>query len=343
MKPAGATCYRKKRRQLFANPATSRMRDPKAIIRDSLVYAQEQRGRSWWKLSSTLAIVLLLAAIVVVAPTWLLRLPASIVLGLVLVRLFIIYHDYQHGTILKGSPTAAALMHCYGLLVLNPPSIWKRSHDHHHRNVGKLYGSSIGSYPLMTKAAWDKASRMERLRYTVQRHPVTIALGYVTIFLYGMCLRSFLVDYRKHYDSGLAIAAHAALITLLAIFAPMLMLFLVIVPMTVAGGMGAYLFYAQHNFPKAQVMVGQDWTYLGAALRSSSYIRMGPIMRWFTGNIGYHHVHHVNAKIPFYRLPEAMAGISELQTPGATSLSPREVWKCLRLRLWDTQLGCMTR
>jgi omega-6 fatty acid desaturase (delta-12 desaturase) len=66
-------------------------------------------------------------------------------------------------------------------------------------------------------------------------------------------------------------------------------------------------------------------------------------MSWFTGNIGYHHVHHVNARIPFYRLPEAMAGITEFQTPGATSLSPRQIWQCLRLHLWDSQRGCMTR
>lgn len=319
------------------------MRDSKEIIRHSLTYAHEQRGRSWWHLISTLAVVFALAAVVVLVPIWWLRLSASVVLGLVLVRLFIIYHDYQHGTILKGSRAAGALMYCYGLLVLNPPSIWSRSHEHHHRNVGKLYGSSIGSYPIMTKASWAKASRMERLRYTLQRHPITIALGYLTIFLYGMCVRSFLVDRRQHFDSALAIGVHGALIALLAVFAPALMLFLVLIPMVVACAIGAYLFYAQHNYPQAEIMSGKDWTYLGAALRSSSYIRMGPVMRWLTGNIGYHHVHHVNARIPFYRLPEAMAGIVEFQAPGVTSLSPRQMWQCLRLRLWDDELGCMTR
>lgn len=319
------------------------MRDSKEIIRNSLTYAHEQRARSWWHLLSTLAVVFALAAAVWLVPSWLVRLPASILLGLVLVRLFIIYHDYQHGTILKGSRTAGTLMYCYGLLVLNPPSIWSRSHEHHHRNVGKLYGSSIGSYPIMTTESWAKAGRMERLRYSMQRHPVTIALGYLTIFLYGMCIRSFLVDRRQHFDSALAIGMHVALIVLLAVFAPALMLFLLLIPMTVACAVGAYLFYAQHNYPKAEIMAGKDWTYLGAALRSSSYIRMGPVMRWLTGNIGYHHVHHVNARIPFYRLPEAMAGITEFQTPGATSLSPRQVWKCLRLKLWDAKLGRMTR
>ena len=72
-----------------------------------------------------------------------------------------------------------------------------------------------------------------------------------------------------------------------------------------------------------------------AALHSSSFIKMGPIMRWLTGNIGFHHVHHLNARIPFYRLPEAMAALDELQSPGSTSLWPRDVVSCFRLKLWD--------
>tara|TARA_R110002072_G_scaffold141664_3_gene286940 strand:- start:49774 stop:50739 length:966 start_codon:yes stop_codon:yes gene_type:complete len=318
------------------------MRNPKDVLRESLNYAREQRGRSWWHLISTLSVVFGLGATICVFSSWLILLPASILLGLALVRVFIIYHDYQHGTILKGSRVARLLMSCYGLLVLNPPSIWSRSHDHHHRNVGKMYGSSIGSYPVMTTAAWARANRMQRFLYRAQRHALTIAFGYVTVFLYGMCIRSFLVNRHLHRDSAIAIGVHAAIIALLALFAPWLMLFLVLVPMTVACALGAYLFYAQHNFPNVRMMEGKDWTYLDAALDSSSYIRMGAIMRWFTGNIGYHHVHHVNAKIPFYRLPEAMHGIAELAPKNATSLSPRQIWKCLRLHVWDCDRGCMT-
>ncbi|MBK8096378.1 MAG: fatty acid desaturase [Planctomycetes bacterium] len=319
------------------------MRDSKVIVRASLAYAQEQRARSWWHLLSTLAIVVALAAAIAFAPLWPIRLAASAVLGLVLVRVFILYHDFQHGAILAGSTLASVLMRGYGLLVLNPPSIWRRSHDHHHRNVGRVFGASIGSYPVMTCAAWARANRWQRLRYVAMRHPVTIGLGYLTIFLYGMCLRSFLVDRRQHGDAGLALVLHAGIVVTLAILAPSLLLFLIVVPMTIAGALGAYLFYAQHNYPSVRILDGKEWTYLGAALQSSSHIRMGPVMRWFTGNIGFHHVHHVNARIPFYRLPEAMAGIAELQNPGTTSLSPRQIWRCLRLRLWDPQRGRMVR
>jgi acyl-lipid omega-6 desaturase (Delta-12 desaturase) len=318
------------------------MRDSKTILRASLTYAKEQRLLSWWHLVSTLAVLAGLVLLIIVAESALVQVPASITLGLVFVRFFIIYHDYQHGTILKGSRVAKVLMTAYGLFVLNPPSIWSRSHEHHHRNVGKIYGSSIGSYPVMTKAAYARASRGERVRYVLQRHPVTIALGYVTVFLYGMCVRSFFVAPRQHADSAVAVVLHVALVATLAVFAPWLLLFLVIVPMLVACGLGAYLFYAQHNYPGVRLLEGREWTHLGAALQSSSYIRMGPLMRWFTGNIGYHHVHHVNAKIPFYRLPEAMAAIPEFAPQGVTSLWPWDVWKCLRLRVWDAERGCMT-
>jgi len=318
------------------------MRDSHRILRDSQKYAREQRARSWWHFLSTLAVVALLAATVCVADSAWIRAPASVVLGFVLVRFFIIFHDVQHGSILKGSKFVAAVMRCYGLLMLNPPSIWKRSHEHHHRNVGSTYGSSIGSFPVMTCNDWKRASAGKRLRYVLQRHPLTIALGYLTIFFYGMCVRSFLVDPRRHADSGLAVVLHVAVIVLSAIFVPWLMLYLVLVPLSVACALGAYLFYAQHNFPTVEIMQKKEWTYLGAALRSSSYIRMGPVMRWFTGNIGFHHVHHVNAKIPFYRLPEAMAGIAALQSPRTTSLTPRQIWRCLRLRVWDPAANCMT-
>jgi omega-6 fatty acid desaturase (delta-12 desaturase) len=100
---------------------------------------------------------------------------------------------------------------------------------------------------------------------------------------------------------------------------------------------GAYLFFAQHNFPGVRLQTGRGWSYVDSALHSSSYIVMGPLMRWFTGNIGYHHVHHHNAKIPFYRLPEAMAALEELQSPVQTTLGMGDILACLRLKLWDTE------
>jgi omega-6 fatty acid desaturase (delta-12 desaturase) len=105
----------------------------------------------------------------------------------------------------------------------------------------------------------------------------------------------------------------------------------------IASALGAYLFYAQHALEGLHIFRAEDWTYFQGAIESSSYLRLGPIMRWFTGNIGYHHVHHLNSHIPFYRLPEAMAGIPELQQPAVTSLRPFDILACFRANLWETR------
>ena len=110
-----------------------------------------------------------------------------------------------------------------------------------------------------------------------------------------------------------------------------------VIPMVVASGMGSYLFYAQHNYPSVELKIGRDWSHVQAALKSSSYIRMSRLFHWFTANIGYHHIHHLNHNIPFYKLPKAMAAIKELKNPGMTSLLPWDVYKCLRLKLWDVE------
>src|SRR5262249_34533146 len=95
--------------------------------------------------------------------------------------------------------------------------------------------------------------------------------------------------------------------------------------------------YSQHNFPGVQLRGRGDWDFVHAALHSSSYTAMGPVLRWFTGNIGYHHVHHLNARIPFYRLPEAMSSIRELQFAQPIRLNPRDIYRCFQLKLWDPE------
>jgi omega-6 fatty acid desaturase (delta-12 desaturase) len=313
------------------------MRDAKKLLLATRKYAQEHRGTSWWHLASTLIVLAGLTAFALLDLPWIMRLAASVLAGLVHVRLFVIYHDYQHGAILRGSRLASVAMFAYGFLSLNPPSIWNRSHNHHHRNNAKTFDAAIGSYPVMTTEAYASASTCERFAYAVSRHPLTMALGYFTIFLYAMCLRPFLLDPKRHGDTIFAILLHLGLIFGLTVQGWESPFFAIIAPLLVASALGAYLFYAQHNYPAVKLRERAEWSYSQAALHSSSFIRMSRIMHWFTANIGYHHVHHLNARIPFYRLPEAMAGIEELQSPGVTSLRPGDMIECLRLKLWDAQ------
>jgi acyl-lipid omega-6 desaturase (Delta-12 desaturase) len=266
---------------------------------------------------------------------WYVCLISSIIGSLTLIRMFILYHDYMHGAILTNSPIIGSFLKLYGTLVLSPPYIWKHSHDDHHKNNARKYGPTLGTFPTMTIEDYAKATRWERLHYAMSRHPLTFLLGYIAVFAWEMCLHAFLIDPKKHFDGALAIVVHIALAITLG-FVSLQALFLgMLLPMAIITCVGSYLFYAQHNFPGMVRRDGEEWDHVHAALHSSSFMRMGPIMNWFTGNIGYHHVHHLNAKIPFYRLPEAMAGIEELQSPTVTTLHPRDVLHCMRLKVWD--------
>lgn len=315
------------------------MRNPKELLMASKAFTTEIRWLSWFHLFSSIAIYLGLVGLLFLPLPFFLRLIASVVSGLLIVRLFIIYHDYQHGAILRRSWLARSLMYVYGLFVLSPPSVWNHSHDHHHKHNSRSSGVNTGSFPLMTREEYKTSSTGKRIQYAISRHPLTILLGYLTVFMYGMSVRSFLLHPTKHLDAGIAVLLHIALYALCLQIDVLTAVLVLTLPLTIACGLGSYLFYAQHNFPSCQLHRREDWHYVAAALKSSSYIRMGALMNWFTGNVGYHHVHHLNAKIPFYRLPEAMRALQELQTPGETSLHPRDIIACFRLKLWDPKLG----
>jgi len=311
------------------------MRDGKQLLLDSRPFAREHRLTSWWCLLSTLAVFAGLHAVIVLAEPFWLRLAASVVAGLTMIRLFVIYHDYEHGTILKKSPVAAVIMTAWGLLTLNAPSIWRRSHDHHHKHNSKMYGASIGSFPMMTADQYRAATPGQRRLYGATRHPLVFVFGYLTVFLYGMSIRSFLSSPRQHADSALAIVIHILLVIGLGLLGIDLLVLCLLVPTALASMVGAYLFYAQHNFPDAHIQPHKEWDYATAAIRSSSYMKMSRVMEWFTANIGYHHVHHLNHHIPFYRLPAALAAMPELDAAGVTTLWPWDIVKCLRLKVWD--------
>ena len=220
--------------------------------------------------------------------------------------------------------------------MLTPPGIWKRSHDHHHNHNSKLFSASIGSFPIMTRQKFMEASKSERREYLAVRHPLNMIFAYFSMFIYGMCLQSFISNPRRHWDSLVVLVLHVSIAVFLFIHFGWVTWFLTFFfPFFISHMIGAYLFYAQHNFPEVVFRNNVEWSYGNAALESSSYMAMRPFWRWVTANIGYHHVHHLNSKIPFYRLPEAMAKIPELQTAKITTLNFSDITTCLRLKVWD--------
>lgn len=323
-----------------ATPTPTTGRSEKDLLIASRAFTDEDRAKGWTATVTSLLLLAGLTAGATLSPWWPLRLAFAAVEGLTIVRVFCLFHDYYHGAILRQSKLAETIFWFFGLSITSPASVWKETHDFHHANTSKLVGSHIGSYPIVTAGMWKAMSPAQRFGYKAVRSPLNIFFAVFTIFGLGMCISPALRNPKKHWSgllSLLFVYGTAAALTYLGRFD--LFLFGWLIPMWIAAMAGGYLFYAQHTFPDAVLMDRQTWTFTRAATESSSYMVMGPIMNYFTANIGFHHVHHLNAAIPFYRLPEAMAGIPELQSPGKTSLSPADIAKCFSLKVYDMEKG----
>ena len=298
-------------------------------------YALDSYWKSWWCVLST---TFLLGVAVAGTLPWLpllWRMASSVITALLMVRLFVIYHDQQHRAILPRSRLATAFMRLLGICFLCPNAVWRSSHDYHHSHNCKLRSANIGSFPIMTREQYRQTPTGERLLYLSMRHPLTILFGYITVFVFGMVILPFFKSPRKNIDSVPAFLLHGAIAVWLAIYfgIPVLVLTMLL-PFFISCALGAYLFYVQHNFPGVILKDKEGWTYEGAALESSSHLKTNPLMSWFTGNIGYHHIHHLNHRVPFYRLPEIYRDIPELRQARTTSLHPLEIFRCLRLKVW---------
>lgn len=324
----------------------------KELILATKPFAKEIRWKSWYH--TITGFLLLIASVFGTMkyvpdyfkmpdiPAIIFRVCSSIFAAAMLSRVFIIFHDYQHHTILRKSFLANILFTAFGIYMITPPNIWKRSHDHHHNHNAKLFSASIGSFPIMTRQKFLEATDKERFEYLAIRHPLNMFFAYFTTFMFGMCISSFMSSPRRHWDSLVVLILHYTIAVYLFVHFGWFTWFLTFfLPFFLSHMMGAYLFYAQHNFPGVTFKKNVEWSYTNAALESSSYMELNPVMRWVTANIGFHHVHHLNSKIPFYRLPEAMKAIPELQTAKKTTLKPSDIIACLKLKVWDADQNRM--
>jgi omega-6 fatty acid desaturase (delta-12 desaturase) len=314
----------------------------KELILATKPFAKEIRWKSWFH--TIVGFLLLIGSVLgslYLTPLFV-RILCSVFAAMMLSRVFIIFHDYQHHAILQKSYLANVLFTLFGIYMITPPNIWKRSHDHHHNHNAKLFSANIGSFPIMTKQKFMESSKQDRFFYLAVRHPLNIFFAYFTTFMYGICIQSFLSSPRRHWDSLAVLVLHFAIAVFLFVHFGWLAWFLTFfLPFFLSHMLGSYLFYAQHNFPGVKYRSNVEWKYENAALESSSFMSMSAIGNWITANIGYHHIHHLNSRIPFYRLPEAMASIPELQNPKVTSLHPSNIIKCLRLKVWDAEQNRM--
>lgn len=255
------------------------------------------------------------------------------------VRLFIIQHDCGHGSFFHSARANNVVGFLLGIVTLTPYHYWRRTHAIHHATAGDLDRRGYGDVLTLTVAEYRALSPWRRLGYRLYRSmPVLLFLGP----FYQFVLRHrFPTDapraWRKEWISvvgtNLGIAAvlvvawqTLGLWTFLSLWAPVFF---------ISGAVGLWLFYVQHQFEETYWEHGDGWDYHRAGLEGSSWFDMPAWAHWFTGNIGYHHVHHLSSRIPNYRLKECMEAIPELQE--ATRLTWRSSLACARLKLWDEE------
>lgn len=318
------------------------MRSGPELIRATKPTSDEDLATTWRLFSVTVVVIIALTALAATPALGPARWLFAVLLGLSNVRVFIFYHDAMHGAVFRKSRLGKRLMQFYGLVILCPDRVWKDSHNYHHAHTSKIVGASIGSYPVLTLRMYARATGVQKLLYRAVRSPLNMLLGYFTIFLVGMVIRPLIKNPKRNYSAALSLMVHFGLMgAIAALLGWPTMFFVYLLPQIVASAAGSYLFYAQHNFPDIKIADRPDWEYTDAALHSSSMMTAGTVMRWFTGDIGFHHVHHLNSQIPFYRLEETMSQVAELQNPATTSFAIKDVLAALSLDLWDPEQGKM--
>ena len=302
-------------------------------------YRQPSNGRGVFEIGITiipLVALWLLAWLTLDLGYWLSLLIAVPAAGF-LVRLFMIQHDCGHGSFFRHRMANDWVGRVIGVLTLTPYHFWQRSHAMHHATSGNLDRRGFGDIDTLTVREYRALSRWRRLRYRLYRHPaVMFGVGPAYLFVLQHRLPVGLMrvgrgPWLSTMATNLAIAVIvAALIWLIGVKA----FLLVHLPiMLLAASAGVWLFYVQHQFEQTTWADDSRWNLHEAALHGSSHYELPPVLRWFTANIGVHHIHHLCSRIPCYRLPQVLRDHPELRDVGRLTLW--QSFRCVRLVLWD--------
>jgi omega-6 fatty acid desaturase (delta-12 desaturase) len=256
-----------------------------------------------------------------------------------LVRLFMIQHDCGHGSFFRQRAINDWVGRVAGVLTLTPYDFWRRTHAIHHAGSGNLDRRGIGDIDMLTVREYLALPRWRRLLYRLYRNPL-VMFGIGPVYNFGLRQRLPLGLMRGGWEpwvstmaTNIAIALAVALMMWLVGVGPFLLVHL---PITFIGGaIGVWLFYVQHQFEETFWERGESWNFHAAALHGSSHYDLPHVLRWFTANIGVHHVHHLCSRIPYYRLQRVLQDHPQLAAVGRLTL--RESLKCLRMALWSEE------
>jgi len=264
-------------------------------------------------------------------------LPLTILSGLMMVRTFIIFHDTCHGSFFKSKTLNKWIGRLTGLLTFTPFEEWRQAHNYHHASSGDLDRRGTGDVWTMTVEEYQTASWLKKLGYRLYRHPL-IMFGFGPFFMFLISNRlparsSKPKAKRSVWLTNLAIAGLISGVSLLIGWKTFLM---IQIPTIFIGGVvGIWLFYVQHQFEDTYWSNGESWDVVQASIQGSSYYQLPAVLHWLTGNIGYHHIHHLRSGIPFYNLPACHQEVELFKQ--VAPLTIKRSLKSVKLHLWDEQ------
>lgn len=280
-------------------------------------------GMAWWALSISNWLALALAALN----------------ALFLVRIFLIQHDCGHGSFFKNRQISDWTGRALGVLTLTPYDVWRKTHAIHHASTGNLDRRGTGDIPTLTVREYKEKSWAGKALYRACRNPVFLfgVAPFYTFFLQNRLPVGLMRSGWEYWISAMATnAAIAVAVGLMFWFGGLNVLLLVFLPtMLLASSIGMWLFYVQHQFEETSWETNEGWQILDAAMHGSSYYVLPEPLRWFSANIGAHHIHHLASRIPYYRLPEVLRD-HELLTQ-CQRLTLLQSFRCARLHLWDEE------
>jgi len=293
---------------------------------------------SWQIVNSIVPYLLLLAATYFTRSiSWPLTLGLCALAGLFLVRIFIIFHDCGHGSFFRSKKANDVLGFISGVMTFTPYRYWRWQHAVHHGTSGNLDHRGTGDIWTMTVSEFKDASPWMRLRYRISRNPIVVFV-IVPVFLFWVYQRFAFDKVNKRdrhsvYWMNLALLIYVSVMGLLFGFRDF---FLIQLALTmVSGTVGVWMFYVQHQFEDTYWRSAEDWDYVSSAMQGSSYYKLPKVMQWFSGNIGFHHIHHLSSRIPNYNLEACHRAEPFFQK--VPELTFRNSLKSISLRLWDEE------
>jgi omega-6 fatty acid desaturase (delta-12 desaturase) len=305
------------------------------------LYAQSNLRKSIWQLFTTLGSYGILWALMVLTVRWdypyWITLSLAVVAGGVLVRVFILFHDCCHGSFFASRRANTIIGYVTGTLTFTPFENWQRAHNRHHATAGDLDRRGVGDIWTLTTEEYLAAPLRKRLGYRIYRNPfILLGPGAALLFL---CFQRFSTKGAGTKESRSVCRTNLALLCIVGIAAGTIGLrtyLLIQLPVIlIAGGLGLWLFYIQHQFENVYWVRHESWDPMSVALEGSSYFKLPKILQWFTGNIGLHHIHHVRPSIPNYNLQQCHDEIPAFQAVEAVTL--KTSFRSLRLALYDAE------